>query len=239
MNGKKEALALLLVLAIAIGGMAMAGGYPDWAYVVFPFEGAVFNIQGQVDANITNTEINVNVTNSELVIRPAEDVTFTIEPAAGVTFNIEGNVDATIVGTASVSIDRATITVDVATIKERASEAGKVHTANTFISASAGGAGSKTMLETATTDPLYVEMFTASVVDANGVTADGMAKIWFEIVAYDEYDTPLWRIYAHLSQFPINLDPAFRIPKDGYLVVSVHNRDSVDHTIGFSVIFRY
>jgi len=214
-------------------------GYPDWAYVVFPLEGAVFDIQGQVDANITNTEINVNVTNSELVIRPAEDVTFTIEPAAGVTFNIEGNVDATIVGTASVSIDRATITVDVATIKEKASEEGKVYTENALISAGAGGEKIETMLETATDEPLYVEMLTACVVDATGVTTENMAKLWFEITAYDEYDTPIWRVYAHLNHFPVNFDPALKVPKDGYLAVRFHNGDSADHDVAFSVIFRY
>ena len=217
----------------------MPHGYPDWAYVVFPLEGAVFNIQGQVDANITNTEIDVHVTNSELVIRPAEDVTFTIEPAAGVTFNIQGDVDATIVGTASVSIDRATITVDVATIKEKASETGKVYTENALISAGAGGEKIETMLETATDEPLYVEMLTACVVDAAGVTTENMAKLWFEITAYDEYDTPVWRVYAHLNHFPVNFDPALRVPKDGYLAVRFHNEDSADHDVAFSVIFRY
>ena len=217
----------------------MPHGYPDWAYVVFPFEGAVFNIEGNVDANITNTEIDVHVTNSELVIRPAEDVTFTIEPAAGVTFNIEGNVDATIVGTASVSIDNATITVDVATIKEKASETGNVYTENTFISATAGDEEIKTMLETATDEPLYVEMLTACTVDAAGVTTENMAKLWFEITAYDKYDTPIWRVYAHLNHFPVNFDPALRVPKDGYIKVRFHNGDSVDHTVAFSVIFRY
>ena len=200
----------------------------DWTYPVNVTGWRVEQINvyvdgGQLDVYVTNSVLDVNVTNSELNVNVTNAV-------------LDVNITNSIV---PISIDNATITVDVATIKERASETGNVYTENTFITASAGDEKIETMLESATGEPLYVEMLTACVVDSSGVSTDNMAKLWFEIVAYDEYDTPIWIIYAHMNHFPINFDPALKIPKNGYLNVRFHNGDSVDHTVAFSVIFRY
>jgi len=236
---RKRVVVVLLVLAAFLGGLLVARGYPDWAINVVQREGTTFVVTGQVDANITNTEINARVTNSTITIEPAEGSEFVIKPAQDVVFTIQGDVNATIQGTASVSIDRATITVDVATLRERAPEQGKVDYASEYAKVEAGTEESLTVFENTLDKTVYLEL--ASVMFYIPVTESGTVDYtskFAKIEIYSGDGSLLVSIYVSPYTNVANFDPPIPIEPNGKIVVRAWNTGSDDAYVAASVVYR-
>jgi len=210
----KKLLIVGILILLAIGVMGMTKDYPEWTLPISITAQEIENLRFDL-ASQSIDHLDIWITGQ------AQSV------------NVE------VQGTASISIDNATITVDVATVKERASETGNVHTVSTIITVSAGGTNYDTLLEDATAEPVYLEMITAAVADSNIAGIDTLAKIFLEITVRDDDGTPLATIYVHLLNMPLNFDPALKVPAGGDVLVRVFNKDTVDHTVPVSVVFRY
>ena len=239
MRKKIMVLLVLFALIILVGVVLVPRGYPDWALNVMQREGTTFVVTGSVDANITNTEINAYVTNTTITITPEAGTVFEIKPATGVTFNITGDVNATIQGTADINIKNAEITVDVATVREKASELGN-------LDFHWGGAdvdpyGSALGIEYTNTNnyTLYLEMITFSVTKGRSSDPDVNplnVNVWFEIE--DDSGTTIAAFEMNPPGRPINFDPAIPILPNWKILANVNNMQDSKLSFEFSYIFR-
>jgi len=208
-------------------------------FEIKPAEAVVFNIQGQVDANITNTELDVYVTNSTITITPEAGTVFEIKPATGVTFNITGDVNATIQGTASISIDNATITVDVATVREKASELGNLDFHWGGADVDPGGSALGIDYTNTNNYTLYLEMITFSIMKARSSDPDVNplnVNVWFEIE--DDSGNTIAAFEVNPPGKPINFDPAIPILPNWKILANVNNMQDSKLSFEFSYIFR-
>jgi len=263
---KMKTVLIVLIAVIALAGVVLvAKGYPDWNYQILPGEGAVFQIIGQVDANITNAQINVNitntlldvnVTNSTITIEPATDTVFEIKPSAGVTFNIQGSVDAnitnseldvkvtnstlnvTVQGTADVEIQNAELNVQ--TLREQASAAGKVATATWSSTSLSGDEGSDSgrLYTNSESSTVYVEMITHTFHALSGATSYGPAyQVTIKYVFRHSDGSSFAVIYSNPYQV-LNFDPAIPLAPGDYVEASVVNRTGVAGYFHASIIVR-
>ncbi len=208
-------------------------------FIIKPAEAVVFNIQGQVDANITNTELDVHVTNSTITITPEAGTVFEIKPATEVVFNIQGDVNATIQGTASVSIDYATITVDVATIRERASEENKLGYETGHASAAAGDAEWFTLFTNNLGETVYIETITFAVLRSPVATAPiHPLEAMIHVKLYDASDNVFAEFYQNGYSPELNFDPAVPLPANGYIKIGFINRGDSPAELFTSVVYR-
>jgi len=246
MNGKKKTLALLFVLAVCLGVVLVAKGYPDWALNVMQKEGTTFVITGSVDANITNTEINAYVTNTTITIEPAEGTEFIIKPAEAAVFqiqgdvnitntelnvnvtnttlNVTGDVNATIQGTASVSIDNATVTIDTATIRENVEAEGKVKTKWGSKTISSGSFEQLFAYANTETYDVYLESVGAvGYMEASPYYPMYLGYGIIVVEVFDESNTEVFDLTYDIAQLPHNFDPAIRIPPNWEIRVYAFN----------------
>jgi len=230
-------------------------------FEVKPSAEVVFNIQGSVDANITNTELDVHVTNSTITIEPEEAAEFIIKPATGVVFqiqgdvnitntelnvnvtnstlNITGDVNATIQGTASVSIDYATITVDVATIREKASAENKLGYETGYASAAAGDAEWFTLFTNNLGETVYIETITFAVLRSPVATAPiHPLEAMIHIKLYDASNNVFAEFYQNGYSPELNFDPAVPLPANGYIKIGFINRGDSPAELFTSVVYR-
>jgi len=230
-------------------------------FTISPDSAAVFNVQGSVDANITNTELDVHVTNSTITIEPAAETVFEVKPATGAVFNIQGDVNitnteldvhvtnstlnvtgdvnATIQGTADINIKNAEVTVDVATLRERAPERGKVDYASNSVKVAAGTAESLTVFENTLGQTVYLEL--ASIMFYRQVTESGSidyASKFARIEIYDANDSLLVSIYVSPYTNVVPFDPAIPIEPNGKIVVHAWNTGSDDAYVAASIVYR-
>jgi len=240
MNEKKKTLALLFVLAVCLGVVLVAKGYPDWALNVMQREGTTFVVTGLVDANITNTEINANITNTTITIEPAAGTVFEVKPSADVTFNITGDVNATIQGTASVSIDNATVTIDTATIRENVETEGKVKTkwgSQTITSGSFVQLFAYTNTETY---DVYLESVGAvGYMDASPYNPMYLGYGIIVVEVFDESNTLVFDLTYDIAQLPHNFDPALRIPPNWEVRVYAYNYSPDTRTFEGWILLSY
>jgi len=239
MKKKMKVLLVLFALVILLGVVLVPRGYPDWALNVMQREGTTFVVTGSVDANITNTEINAYVTNTTITITPEAGTVFEIKPATGVTFNITGDVNATIQGTASVSIDYATITVDVATIRERASEENRLGYGDNIGGVDPGSDATVTLFNNTLGTTVYVELLTAIIYrDPSETSSPDPKDVFGSFEFYDSDGVRFARIYINFWSDVKNLDPAIPLPANGYVKLKVSNRGSVRAAFAGSVVYR-
>jgi len=235
---KTVLIALIAVIAL-VGVVLVAKGYPDWNYQILPMEGAVFEITGNVDANITNAQINVNITNSEITVTPKDDAVFTIEPASGVTFNISGDVDATIQGTADVNIKNAEITINVATIHEVASASGLVEFHGQNFDFTSAGTQEKTVYTNNESYGVFLEVITGSWSPFG--TSDLLTSptsLRFQIGIWDEHDNVIAIFTANQNNLPISLDPAIKLNPGWKVVVDCDLYENKAGTAYIEVLIR-
>jgi len=252
MERKKYAILALLVGAIIILGVMCMGDNPDWTLPVSiraqeienlsvdiasqsiseltiritgqdvpvtiePAAGVTFNIQG--DVNITNTELDVNVTNS--------------------TLNVTGDVNATVQGTADINIKNAEITVDVATVREKASEENKLGYGDDFASVDPGTSETITLFNNTLGETVYVELLTLIVyAPLTGGTTPNLADFYGTFDFYDSGGVRFARIYVNAQTDVKNLDPAIPLPPGGYVRLTVGNSGSSAAYFAGSVVYR-
>jgi len=186
MDGRKKnvLLALLVVIAV-VGGAAMVKGYPDWATNVIQKEGEVFDVQGSVDANITNSALDVNVKNSSL--------------------------NVSVQGTANVEVQNAQL--NVATVREQASAAGKLDYAWTVLDLENYDEDEKWVYENTGNTTVYLE----AVFAAQGESGTYDPSCDVQIGIYKASGAAVAFLDGNLPNFPLNLDPAIPLPP-GYKV---------------------
>jgi len=226
---KKCICLALIVLLIALGVMYV-GDNPDWTLPVSIRAQEISNLTVDI-ASQSLDELNIRITSQSTPI--------TIEPASGVTFNITGDVNATIEGTASVSIDNATIEVGVATVKERASEAGKIEYADDFSGSISGSGGTYTAtLYTNTHDyTVYLEMITFNVFQiTHSSTPYPNTYFLVEFILYDSSGSVKAKFYANPGAV-LNFDPAIPLEPGDYIEWTVYNYGDVANAYA-SVIVR-
>ena len=193
-------------------------------FIIKPAEAVVFNVQGQVDANITNTELDVNVTNSTITITPEAEAVFEVKPSAGVTFNIEGDVNATIQGTASVSIDNATVTIDTATIRENVETEGKVKTKWGSQTITSGSFAQLLAYTNTETYDVYLESVGAvGYMDSSPYNPMYLGYGIIVVEVFDASSTLAFDLTYDIAQLPHNFDPAIRIPPNWEIRVYAYN----------------
>jgi len=239
MRKKIMVLLVLFALIILVGVVLVPRGYPDWALNVMQREGTTFVVTGSVDANITNTTINAYVVNSTITVTPEAEAVFEIKPATGVVFNIQGDVNATIQGTASISIDNATITVDVATVREKASTENKLGYGDNIGGVDPGSSETITLFNNTLGTTVYVELLTAIIYQDPSETLSPDPKDLFgSFEFYDSSGVRFARIYINFWSDVKNLDPAIPLPAGGYVKLTVANRGSVRAAFAGSVVYR-
>jgi len=230
MKRKKYAILALLVGAIIICGVVYMGDNPDWTLPV--------SIRAQEIENLSVDIASQSI--SELTIRiKAQDVPVTIEPAAGVTFNIAGSVDATVQGTADINIKNAEITVDVATVREKASEENKVGFASKGGFVDDGDTKSVVVFTNTLGQTVYIEMLTFTVWKYN-VTDPTLYPLDFRIdfgFYYSDGTEFAW-IYSNPGQNVINLNPAIPLPPNGYIAFYIKNQGNAAAEFESSVVYR-
>jgi hypothetical protein len=192
-------------------------------------EGAVFNVQGEVDANITNAELNVNITNSELVVRPASDAVFVVEQAQGATF------DVNVTGTANVNIESQTVILDVETEKERAVAGDRVSVYHDLALVSSGNSY---QFSFSIANDSALEMITMSILPQSLDQPSNPWSFHATIIIRDGLGNELARIYANIPQFPINFDPGIRIPAGGVINIIFDNVSTETVQVNVSIIVR-
>jgi len=230
-------------------------------FIIKPAEAVVFQIQGSVDANITNTELDVHVTNSTITIEPGTGTVFEIKPATEAIFNIQGDVNitntelnvnvtnstlnvtgdvnATIQGTASISIDNATITVDVATVREKASELGNLDFHWGGADVDPGGSALGIDYTNTNNYTLHLEMITFSILKARSSDPDVNplnVNVWFKIE--DDSGNTIAAFEVNPPGKPINFDPAIPILPNWKIYANVNNMQDSKLSFEFSYIFR-
>lgn len=198
---KRSLLALLLVIML-VGVVFVARGYPDWSIDVIQHEGTTFVVTGNVDANVTNSTLDVNVTNSQL------DVNVT-----------NSTLNVAVEGVTSVSIDSATVTIDVATLKEKTEGAGRVFTLNG--TEAVDSAGVETLIEYTNNlgIDIYIESVGAMAYDASTLgTEIKQGTLYYVLEVYNADNNIIFREWYDYSHFPANFDPALRV-RDGWKIV--------------------
>lgn len=212
---RKKLIVALLILSL-LGVVLLAGDNPDWTLPVSIRAQEIGSLAVDI-ASQSISELNIRITSQSAPI--------TIEPASGVVFNISGDVNATIQGSASVSIDNATITVDVATIKEKASELGNITYAFDMTGTIKGGGGtySAIIYTNKGTSTVYLELITPAFV----VTAptDNMYTnmfVLFEISIRNSRGGLKARFYTNPPQV-ISFDPAVPLEPGDYIEYQVVN----------------
>ena len=230
MERKKYVILALLVGAIIVLGVMCMGDNPDWTLPV--------SIRAQEIENLSVDIASQSI--SELTIRiTGQDVPVTIEPAAGVTFNIQGNVNATIQGTADINIKNAEITVDVATVKEKASEENKLGYGDDFASVDPGTSETITLFNNTLGETVYVELLSLIVyAPLTGGTTPNLADFYGMFDFYDSGGTRFARIYVSPQTDVKNLDPAIPLPPGGYVRLTVCNSGSSAAHFAGSVVYR-
>ena len=216
---KTVLIALIAVIAL-VGVVLVAKGYPDWNYQILPLEGAVFEITGNVDANITNAQINVNITNTSL------DVNVT-----------NSTLNVTVQGTADVEIQNAELNVQ--TLREQASAAGNVEYGNGGVDFAGAGSDSVIIYTNHHTDTVYLEQITCAFNKFSSSQPNvDPSEVYIEILIADSDNNILYLFPANLNHFPINFDPAIPIPPEGYVKMSVDFYSSAVGSVGASALIR-
>lgn len=205
-----------------------------------------------LDVNVKNSQLDVNVTNSDITIKPESGTVFTISPDSTAVFDVKGNVDANITnsnldvnvtnssldvnvqGTTSISVDNATVTVDVATVKEKASETGKVVGSHAGLNLKDYDNDSKTIYTNNTGGTVYLEAISA----AEGGVADLDTGCFVEIQICNSEGFSIATFYANIQNFPLNFDPAFPIPDGGYINVYAERNSISQYILWVSVLIR-
>ena len=230
MERKKYAILALLVGAIIVLGVMCMGDNPDWTLPV--------SIRAQEIENLSVDIASQSI--SELTIRiTGQDVPVTIEPAAGVTFNIAGDVNATIQGTADINIKNAEITVDVATVREKASEENKLGYEDNFASVDPGTSETITLFNNTLGETVYVELLSLIVyAPLTGGTTPNLADFYGMFDFYDSGGARFARIYVSPQTDVKNLDPAIPLPPGGYVRLTVCNSGSSAAYFAGSVVYR-
>ena len=252
MERKKYAILALLVGAIIILGVMHMGDNPDWTLPV--------SIRAQEIENLSVDIASQSI--SELTIRiTGQDVPVTIEPAAGVTFNITGDVNitnteldvnvtnstlnvtgdvnATVQGTADINIKNAEITVDVATVREKASEENKVGFASKGGFVDDGDTKSVVVFTNTLGQTVYIEMLTFTVWKYN-VTDPTLYPLDFRIdfgFYYSDGTEFAW-FYSNPGQNVISLNPAVPLPPNGYITFYIKNQGNAPAEFESSVMYR-
>jgi len=135
--------------------------------------------------------------------------------------NVTGDVNATIQGTASVSIDEATIEVGVATVKERASEENKLVFEAGGLNIPAGGSASKVGFTNTYNETLYLEMITFSLTKSSSSAPDINPynyAIYFKIE--DESGVAVVGFDANPCHSPLNYHIYFKIEDESGVAVA-------------------
>jgi len=230
MERKKYAILALLVGAIIVLGVMHMGDNPDWTLPV--------SIRAQEIENLSVDIASQSI--SELTIRiTGQDVPVTIKPAAGVTFNITGDVNATVQGTADINIKNAEITVDVATVREKASEENKLGYGDNFASVDPGTSETITLFNNTLGETVYVELLTLIVyAPLTGGTTPNLADFYGTFDFYDSGGVRFARIYVNAQTDVKNLDPAIPLPPGGYVRLTVGNSGSSAAYFAGSVVYR-
>ena len=233
----------------------------DVPVTIEPATGVTFNIQGQVDANITNTEINAYVTNSTITITPEADAVFEIKPATGVTFNIQGDVNitntelnvkvtnstlnvtgdvnATIQGTASVSIDNATVEVDTATVFERVTDAGKLKHLNFLFGVTAGSDQTRSWTNTFGY-AVYLEMISGAFTSSSSSNPPpDFGYCCLRISIYDDTNNHVADYYFDPVALVVNFDPAIKLPPSWKIEITLTNNSDYSITYITSLLLTY
>jgi len=178
-----------------------------------PAGGVVFNVQGSVDANITNSSLNVNayVTNSKLNV----DANIT---NSQLDVNVtNSSLDVNVQGTANVEIQNAQLNVQ--TLREQASEAGKLDYAWTVLDLENYEEDEKWIYENTGNTTVYLEAVFAA--QGGSGTYDPSCNV--EIGIYSDSGSAVAFLDGNLPNFPLNLDPAIPIPP-GYKVSAYAQR---------------
>lgn len=232
MNVKITGLGLLLIMLLGVMSMT---DYPDWT----------------IPTNITNSQLDVYVTNSTMDVRvvdttvtftvqPAQNAVFYIEPTSTAVFNIQGDVNATIQGTASVSIDNATITIDVATVKEKAEEQGNMFTLNNYSDVSSGdfavvidwtnNLGTDVFLEMIGGYTHYTTLLDTEVV---------AGLVNYNTLVYDAEGNLIFAVPSDYHHLPLKFDPALRVKNGWRVKVLVTNESGNTITSWAWVLLSY
>jgi len=171
-----------------------------------PAGGVVFNVQGSVDANITNSSLNVHVTNSSLTV--------------------------TVQGTANVEIQNAQLNVQ--TLREQASEAGKVTYASKQLDLYNNSQASATLYQNTSSKTVFLEAIYAALEGTS--TYDQSCLI--HIAIHDNNNNEVAVIPANPPNFPLNFDPAIPLPPGYKIVVLAWRVSSYQYTVYISTLLR-
>jgi len=234
---RKVVIAILILIGM-LGVVVLAGDNPDWTLPVSIRAQEIENLSVDIAAQSVDhidiwftgqtTDMNVNITNSQIDVNITNSV-----------LNITGDVNATIEGTASVSIDSATITVDVATIRERAPELGKVYSYYDTEHLTAGDSYTRVVFTNSGSTNAYLELITVSATNFFSTLSNPASVLaaHFEIKLKDEDGNIKAKLFANPPTV-INLDPALAIPPGWSVEVEFYNGSSETLDLSMSIIIR-
>lgn len=229
-----KAFGVGMLIGLLLGVMLMVD-YPDWT----------------IPTNITNSQLDVYITNSAMDVRvvdttvtftvqPAQNAVFYIEPTNTAVFNIQGDVNATIQGSASVSIDNATITVDVATLKEKAEEQGNMFTLNDYADIPSGNfavvidwtnnLGIDVFLEMVGGYTHYITLLDTEVV---------AGLINYNVLVYDGEGNLIFAVPSDYHHLPLKFDPALKVRNGWRIKVQITNESGNTVTSFAWVLLSY
>lgn len=207
-----------MLIGLLLGVMLMTD-YPDWT----------------IPTNITNSQLDVYITNSTMDVRvvdttitftvqPAQNAVFYIEPTTSAVFNIQGDVNATIQGTASISIDNATITIDVATIKEKVEKQGNMFTLNDYADIPSGNY----VAVIDWTNDLGIDVFLEMVggythYSTLSDTEVVAGLINYNVLVYDGGGNRIFAVPSDYHHLPLTFDPALKVRNGWRIKVLITN----------------
>lgn len=212
---EKKVLVVLItaVLVLLVGVIVM--GHQDWTSKseIINSQLDVYVLNSQLDVQVVNTTLDVNVTNSTL--------------------------NVSVQGTASVSIDNATITVDVATLRETASEQGKVFSEFHEATVSSYDLYTFTLWTNTLGKTVYLEEITYSIVKTTTSTTNPTPfHFYARVKIVNDVGSTVSRFYLNGDMAPLSFDPAIPIYQNWSIEVQFDNLFSEDVDFRISALFR-
>jgi len=193
----------------------------DAVFTISPEATAIFQVSGSVDANITNSTLNVNVTNTSL------DVNVT-----------NSSLSVTVHGTADVEIQNAEL--NVRNLREQVVDVGDLagFADSTYVPSVSGT--TVTVWTNTQGKTVYLEYFTVAVEVASSSAPQNSISptaISIKMRVKDSAGNTLFELYSNGQMF-LNLDPAPPIPDGAYIEVSISNASSANLFVNIAGIIR-
>lgn len=235
MKRKKVIVALLIVSLLGV--VKMAGDNPDWTLPVSIRSQEISNLTVDIGAqslghldiwftgqtqdmnvNITNTTLDVNVTNSQInanITNTSFDVNVTNS-----TLNVN------VQGTAQVDIQNAE--VNVKNLREQVAAPSDLKGFKNTRNVGSGGSVSVTVYTNNEGKTVFLEYLTTAVQGpANATVANTLSPlaVTWRVEIKDSRGTTLYEFFANGNLF-MNFDPAIPVPAGGKIVVTMVNMSS-------------